>query len=1507
MSRKKCRRLFCVFLVLLLLLPVNVVGFAQGFDYDETFSNPYFEQQPVATGTGGAVASEHPLASQAAMDIMEAGGNAIDAAIAAHAVHNLTRPFSGGIGGGGMMNIYLAELDEVVTIGHRSMSPEAFNIDSFIDEDGNILPSESRMSSGMAVGVPGAVKAWEEALEQYGTMTFAEVLAPAIRYAREGFAADDNLIREIRENASRFRLYEPTRELFLTEDGQVPEPGTIMKNPDLANAFELIAEHGSTVFYYGEIGEAIVEAVTNPPYVDNPESQWRQDLPLPIPGVMTMEDLASYTTVHSSPIHTTYRGYDVYGMPPVSSGGLIIGGLLNILEGYDLSSMSETEFLHYYIEASRLVFADYRNYHGDPDHVHVPVDGMMSKSYAEYLRQKIGDTAKVGQVAPGNVWPYDEDPNRPAIPLPKLEPGFSYDFAGAAGEDWEKTKFYVDTSYDTTYELDGNGFGRMEIGARRNSAGRAASNMIWTEDMEILVPFRINDFGGDRRLRFWLRADGWNLSSSPHNGYAVEIRSGSDEIHLLDRVNGSGGTIARFDHERTTDIQWLRFKVVDNQLSVKLWNDGEEEPSRWNFVHEDNSLTEPGRLLISTVELANTTEGGAFTVGPIVLEETDELSMAPGFFHQFTGNAGDPWDEAVFTVEVREPTVIEQTGDGYGRITLGDSQHDYGRAAPKMLPAKNMELTVPYKINDLGSSRTLRFWLRADDWASNTFPENGYSVEIKSGFNNIRIHKAQNGSQGEIARFHYDRSTEEQMLRFKLVDNQISVKVWDASEPEPRDWNFVYVDEDNPVLGEGTFKVSAYEFTNGAGGSFTIGDIHVEETDKLTLTEPGFSYDFAGNEGDSWSGEKFSTLTTRDASQTLTGDGNGRIHLFGNTSYGNAIANMKLAKNKEVVLPFQFNDLAADSDPHLRLWLRADEPSPTISPRNGIGVDIRPNQNRIRLVRAVNGSNTWFQDISFDGGDEKQMLRFKVVDEQISVKVWNASEGEPNEWTFVTEEPSVDRLGSFMIGAYEFGNAGADIRIGKIDIMETNERTVVGELEPGFTYDFAGNAGDPWDASKFFTLTTRDASQTLSGDGYGIMNLPRNASYANGAANMLPARNKELLVPFRFSHLGENSNPHLRIWLRSDGNPSPTVSPSNGVGVDIRPSENRIRLIRAVNGSNTWFHNISNAGTEEEQMLRLRIVDNQLFVKIWNASEAEPSEWTYVTEENIVSDAGTLFFGAYEFGSTGAEVRLGEIQVVEVDDSGITMEITEGTSEEGETINLTVADKYGNVVVHTSTIVNIGGTGIVVPRYGFLLNNAIGNRTPISAEEGEPNAAAPRMRPLSTMSPTIIIKDGKPVFAGGAPGGLTIPNTVSKILLQYLDRGMSLPDAVESARISQENKISGETVIERFFTETQEYKELKALGHKFEISNLVQGIGSFNGIAFTEDGEKQAVAEAVRRGGGSAMAFDADPEEHRPPGEDKRKDGEHRRDGEKRRDDENRRDNENRNNNTNNGKRIGQD
>ena len=334
----------------------------------------------MATGTGGAAASVERLATQAAIDELKAGGNAIDAAVAAAGVLGVTEPFSCGIGGGGFMVIRTAE-GKVTTIDGRETAPAAMTPTSFW-ANGVPLPFNDARWSGMSVGVPGTVATWQEALEEYGTITLAQALQPGIRVARDGFVVDQTFFDQTQPAVPLFDDIPATAALFLDPDGTPHDVGTIFRNPDLARAYERIAHLGAKGLYRGAIADAIVNTVQHPILAPTADHVWR-------PGVMTMRDLHNYAAPEREPTHVSYRGLDVYSMGPPSSGGSTVGEALNILEGYDLASMTREQAFHYFLEASRYSFADRNAYLADPAYFEVPLSGLLSKDYAAARRALI--------------------------------------------------------------------------------------------------------------------------------------------------------------------------------------------------------------------------------------------------------------------------------------------------------------------------------------------------------------------------------------------------------------------------------------------------------------------------------------------------------------------------------------------------------------------------------------------------------------------------------------------------------------------------------------------------------------------------------------------------------------------------------------------------------------------------------------------------------------------------------------------------------------------------------------------------------------------------------------------------------------------------------------------------------------------------------------------------------------------------------------------------------------
>ncbi len=366
-------------------------------------------KQPVDTGHGGAVATISHEASLAAMQILDAGGNAVDAAVAAAATLGVTDPFSCGIGGGGFMLIYSARDRRAIAIDHRELAPASFHPGIFLDAEGKAMEWKAAVPNGISVGVPGTVRGWHEALSRYGTMGLDKVLAPAIRIAEKGFTVGPNFHRINKANEAKFARFSTASALYL-QDGRALPVGSVHRNPDLAQTYRAIARGGVKAFYEGPIAASMVAAVNHPPV--NPGVSV-------IAGGLTMADLKDYEARIRQPVRSTYRGYEVYGMPAPSSGGIAIAQALNLLETFDLAAKPRAEIEHLYLEASRLAFADRNAYVADEEFVDVPRDGLLSKAYARERARQIGTTAAPGKVAAGDPYPFEDDPSVPLRPQPQ--------------------------------------------------------------------------------------------------------------------------------------------------------------------------------------------------------------------------------------------------------------------------------------------------------------------------------------------------------------------------------------------------------------------------------------------------------------------------------------------------------------------------------------------------------------------------------------------------------------------------------------------------------------------------------------------------------------------------------------------------------------------------------------------------------------------------------------------------------------------------------------------------------------------------------------------------------------------------------------------------------------------------------------------------------------------------------------------------------------------------------
>ena len=358
---------------------------------------------PTAVGHGGAVTTVDPEASRAALAVLKRGGNATDAAVAAAATLGVTEPYSAGLGGGGYFVHYDGRTGAVRTIDGRETAPMAMPTDAFIDpatgRPYNFTPE--LVTSGVSVGVPGTPATWQRALRRWGSMSLGQALRPAMKVASRGFVVDETFRQQTLDNRTRFEAYRASRKLFLP-GGDAPAVGSVFRNPDLAKTYAKLGAAGvEDGFYTGRLARLMVDVVRHP------RTTASTRLPVP-PGYLSRADLRDYKVRNQRATRVGYRGYDVYGMAPSSSGGTTVGEALNILERFDLSAMTVPGALHHYLEASALAFADRGRYLGDPAFVDVPVRRLLDDRFAAERACLINPTAAATKpVAAGDAASYD--------------------------------------------------------------------------------------------------------------------------------------------------------------------------------------------------------------------------------------------------------------------------------------------------------------------------------------------------------------------------------------------------------------------------------------------------------------------------------------------------------------------------------------------------------------------------------------------------------------------------------------------------------------------------------------------------------------------------------------------------------------------------------------------------------------------------------------------------------------------------------------------------------------------------------------------------------------------------------------------------------------------------------------------------------------------------------------------------------------------------------------------
>ncbi|MDF3200620.1 gamma-glutamyltransferase [Pseudomonas sp. 1912-s] len=332
-------------------------------------------QAPVAGENGMVVTAQH-LATHVGVDVLKAGGNAVDAAVAVGYALAVVYPAAGNLGGGGFMTVQLAD-GRKTFLDFREKAPLAATADMYLDKDGNVVPDLSSKGH-LAVGVPGTVSGMELALSKYGTLKRAQVIAPAIKLAEEGFALEQGDIDLLHTATDEFKKDKDLRGIFL-HGGEPMLLGQKLVQKDLAKTLREISAKGTDGFYKGWVAKAIVDS-----------SQAGK-------GLITQADLDKYKTRELAPVECDYRGYHVVSAPPPSSGGVVICEIMNILEGYPMAELGyhSAQGLHYQIEAMRHAYVDRNSYLGDPDFVQNPVDHLLDKDYAAKLRAAI-DPQKAG-------------------------------------------------------------------------------------------------------------------------------------------------------------------------------------------------------------------------------------------------------------------------------------------------------------------------------------------------------------------------------------------------------------------------------------------------------------------------------------------------------------------------------------------------------------------------------------------------------------------------------------------------------------------------------------------------------------------------------------------------------------------------------------------------------------------------------------------------------------------------------------------------------------------------------------------------------------------------------------------------------------------------------------------------------------------------------------------------------------------------------------------------------
>lgn len=385
---------------------------------------------PLKGGDAGMALSTHIAADRIGEDVLKKGGNAVDAAVAVGYALAVVHPAAGNIGGGGFAVVFMAD-GTATTLDFREKAPLKATRDMYLDKDGNVLP-EASTRGHKAAGVPGTVAGMSALLEKYGTMKLADLIAPAVKLAEEGYVINARQEGTFAEHADTFKKYPASRKYFLKPDGSSYKRGDVLVQKDLAATLKLIAREGPKAFYQGKIAEIIVKDMAANG------------------GLITKEDLAKYAPVWRDPVRGTYRGHEIVSMGPPSSGGTHIIQILNVMENGDVKAtgFGSAATVHLMAEAMRYAYADRSEYMGDPDFVTVPQEILASKEYAKAIFAKIRENS-------GKATPSSEV--KPGLPLREGTNTTHYSVVDKHGNAVAVT-YTINESYGSHAAVDGAGF-----------------------------------------------------------------------------------------------------------------------------------------------------------------------------------------------------------------------------------------------------------------------------------------------------------------------------------------------------------------------------------------------------------------------------------------------------------------------------------------------------------------------------------------------------------------------------------------------------------------------------------------------------------------------------------------------------------------------------------------------------------------------------------------------------------------------------------------------------------------------------------------------------------------------------------------------------------------------------------------------------------------------------------------------------------------------------------------